>query len=346
MYTTANTLNDIMNDEEVMAHFTFMMPLEFLEVVPKEMRGLSLEEIQKKVKMPWGMPYVSEGIVDVANQIRKIKESDEFSFIQLWSAETPADYFPATDGEKTHVRLLKFHDSFKKNRKMALVVAGGAYSGVAVSNEGIETARVLEKAGYAVVVMNYRCAPNYYPIPQLDMALAIKQMRYLAAEYELMDDLMVVGFSAGGHLVASEACYHEEIEAALLKELEKDDKELFDRLKKLSVIPDEVVLAYPVINFISEQHEQSFTNLTGGDESLRDKLSIDLHVTKDYPKTFVWACDDDDLVPPSNASRMYDALKKVGVEAYYKSYPSGGHGCATGAGTSAEGWIDDMLECI
>ena len=120
MYTTANTLNDIMNDEEVMAHFTFMMPLEFLEVVPKEMRGLSLEEIQKKVKMSWGMPYVSEGIVDVANLIRNIEESDEFSFIQLWSAETPSDFFPATDGEKMHVGLLKFNNSFEKNRKMAV----------------------------------------------------------------------------------------------------------------------------------------------------------------------------------------------------------------------------------
>jgi acetyl esterase/lipase len=229
---------------------------------------------------------------------------------------------------------------------MALIVPGGAYSGVAVSNEGIETARVLEKAGYAVVVMNYRCAPNYYPKPQLDLALAIKQMRHLAAEYDLVDDLMVVGFSAGGHLVASEVCYHDEIEAALKNELERDDKQLFNQLEKFSALPDKVVLAYPVINFISEQHEQSFTNLTGGDESLREKLSIDLHVTGDYPKTFVWACDDDDLVPPSNASRMYEALKKSGAEAGYKAYPSGGHGCATGAGTSAERWIEDMIEFI
>jgi acetyl esterase/lipase len=173
--------------------------------------------------------------------------------------------------------------------------------------------------------------------------MAIKHMRALGAEYGLADDLMVVGYSAGGHLVASEACYYDEIEATLLSELEKDDKELFDRLKTFSARPDKVVLSYPVINFISEQHEESFVNLTGGDESLRDKLSIDLHVTKDYPKTFVWACDDDDLVPPSNASRMYEALKRAGAEAYYKAYPSGGHGCATGVGTSAEGWIKDML---
>lgn len=344
MYTTANSINDILSDEVVMSHFEYMMPLEFIEIVPKDLREISLEQVREKVKMPWGIPYISEDIVNVANRIHEIKESDAFSFIQLWSTETAADFFPATDGEKMHVGLLKYNDSFKKKSKMALIVPGGAYKEVAVSSEGLDTARALEKAGYAVAVMNYRCAPNYYPKPQLDLALAIKHMRYLATEYDLMDDLMVVGFSAGGHLVASEACYHDEVDTILLNELEKDDKELFSRLGKFSVKPDKVVLSYPVINFVSQQHEESFINLAGGDESLRDKLSIDLHVTGDYPKTFVWACDDDDLVPPSNASRMYEALKKVGAEVCYKAYPTGGHGCATGIGTSAERWIEEMIK--
>ncbi|MBP5304783.1 MAG: prolyl oligopeptidase family serine peptidase, partial [Lachnospiraceae bacterium] len=78
--------------------------------------------------------------------------------------------------------------------------------------------------------------------------------------------------------------------------------------------------------------------------SLRDKMSIDLHVTSEYPKTFVWACDDDDLVPPSNAWRKYEALKAAGVEAKLGTYPTGGHGCATGKGTSAEGWVEEMLD--
>ena len=50
MYTLNNTINDILKDEVVMAHFDFMMPVEFLEIVPKEMRDASLEEVIKKVK--------------------------------------------------------------------------------------------------------------------------------------------------------------------------------------------------------------------------------------------------------------------------------------------------------
>ena len=343
MYTIENSLNEIFNDEVVKEHFEYMMPMEFVEMVPKDLWDIPLIKVKEKVQMPWGLPYISEEIVAIANQIHELIDSDAYTFMQLWSKETPEGFFPVTDGEKMHLGLLKYNDSFKAGRKMALVVPGGAYSNVAISNEGLDTARALEKAGYAVVVMNYRCAPNHYPVPQLDLTLAIKRMRKFASEYDLQDDLMVVGYSAGGHLVASQAAYYDEIEKTLEEELAKNHSELLSDLEGFSAKPDKVVLCYPVISFVSEQHEDSFTNLTGGDETLRDKMSIELHVTKDYPKTFVWACDDDDLVPPSNASRMYEALQKAGVTACHKTYPTGGHGCATGVGTSAANWMEDMI---
>jgi acetyl esterase/lipase len=344
MYTTENTLNDIFRDDVVKAHFEYMMPLEFVEMVPEDLWDAPLKNVKDKVQMPWGVPYISEEMVAIANQIHEVIESDAFTFVQLWSTETPAGFFPNTDGEKMHLGLLKLNDSLKAGRKMALVVPGGAYINVAISNEGIDTARRLMEAGYAVVVMNYRCAPNRYPVPQMDLALAIKYMRSMADEYDLQDDLLVLGYSAGGHLVASEAAYYNEIEKVLIDELKKENEELLSRLGRFSARPDKVALAYPVISFVSEQHEDSFINLTGGDETLRDKLSIELHVTADYPKTFVWACDDDIVVPPSNAARMYEALKKSGVDVCHKTYPTGGHGCATGVGTSADGWINEMAD--
>ena len=160
-------------------------------------------------------------------------------------------------------------------------------------------------------------------------------MRYLASEFDFTDDLTVVGFSAGGHLVASQACYSDDYNNALMEELAKENEVLFDRFHKLSARPNNIALAYPVINFVSDQHEDSFINLTGGNEELCNRLSIDLHISDGYPKTFIWACDDDDLVPPSNAARMYHALKKAGVDTDYRAYPTGGHGIATGEGTSA-----------
>lgn len=343
MYTLDNTINDILRDQSVMAHFSYMMPLDFINMVPHDMRDLPIADLISKLKMPWGAPFVGDGIVDVSNQIHLILEGNDYSFIKLWSKDTPSDFFAATDGLQEHVALLKFNRSFKPGSKMALVVPGGAYMTVAISNEGMETAAVLEKAGYAVCVLNYRCTPNHYPIPQKDLTLAIKCMRYLAKKYDLVDDLLVVGFSAGGHLTASQACYHEEYDELVNEELEAAFPELFDIYKDFSARPDKVALSYPVISFEKEQHEDSFTNLTD-DESLRHKLSIELNVTEDYPKTFVWACDDDDLVPPSNARRLFEALDEAGADVKYCTYPTGGHGCATGAGTSAENWMQKMLE--
>ena len=344
MFTLDNSINDILADEIVKAHFSYMMPLDFIKIVPKDLRDLPISQVIDKVKMPWGVPFIGEGIVEVANNIHRIAESDDFSFIQLWSESTPDDFFGATDGKQEHVALLKFNNSFKENRKIALVVPGGAYMTVAISNEGMETAAVLDKAGYAVCVLNYRCIPNYYPTPQKDLTLAIKCMRYLAKQYNLKDDLLVVGFSAGGHLTASQACYHDDYNKLVNEELASSFPALYERYKDFSAKPDKVALSYPVISFVKEQHEDSFTALTGGDDSLRQSLSIELNVTKDYPKTFVWACDDDDLVPPSNAYRMYKSLEDAGIDVMYKSYPTGGHGCATGVGTSAEGWMDEMIK--
>lgn len=63
-----------------------------------------------------------------------------------------------------------------------------------------------------------------------------------------------------------------------------------------------------------------------------------------YPKTFVCACQDDELVPVSNAVRMGEALKTASVPHKLKIYPTGGHGCGTAEGTSAEPWMSEMLE--
>ncbi|QFJ53705.1 alpha/beta hydrolase [Pseudobutyrivibrio xylanivorans] len=343
MFTTENTINEILTDEFVKAHLSFLFPDDFLAIVPDDMRDAPVKILAEKLKMPWGIPYLSQDLVDSANMIHEFMESDAYEFVQLWDISTDKDYFPVADGTKDSVCLLKYKDTFNAGKHMALVVPGGAYFNVAVGGEGTLTAQELAKAGYAVAILNYRVAPNRYPEPQKDLALAIKTMRYFGNEAGLKDDLLVIGYSAGGHLVASESCYPKEIDELLLEDLNKNHPMVYEKIKDFSVKADKVCLSYPVINCISDNHEDSFVNLTGRDESLRNKLSIDMNVTSEYPKTFVWACDDDDLVPPSNAKRMYEALLAAGVQAKLATYPTGGHGCATAEGTSAEGWLCEML---
>lgn len=344
MYTTNNTINELLADKLVQKDFEYMMPMFFLTLVPEDMRDLPIIELREKVTMPWGTPYFANEIVAVANQLYELRNQEEYQFIQLWEEVTPDGYVPRINGTKEGVGLLLFKKSFQANRPVALVLPGGAYETVSVSHEGFLTAKALEKAGYAVAVLNYRCNPNRYPNPQKDLALAIKRMRYIMKETGVAEDLLVMGFSAGGHLVASETCYANEIDELLMQELQESSSALYQKLDGISAKADKVCLSYPVISMKAETHEQSMMNLTEGDTALCDKLSIDEHVDADYPKTFLWVCEDDATVPFSNTVRMSEALKKAGVDSKCIIYPTGDHGIATAVGTSAEGWVDELVD--
>ena len=52
--------------------------------------------------------------------------------------------------------------------------------------------------------------PNLYPLPQMDLAMAVMHIRLHAAEYGIdPEKVIVLGASAGGHLCASEAFLHD-----------------------------------------------------------------------------------------------------------------------------------------
>ncbi|MFC3927718.1 alpha/beta hydrolase [Streptococcus caprae] len=345
MFTLEHSVNDILANNIIMSHFEYLMPVFFLELVPEELRHLPLKEVRHQVIMPWGVPYVADDVIEGANQLINLsQDSENYEFIKVWSEETPEDYFPASDGARDGVGLLLIKQSFKPGRKLALICPGGGYSAVSMLNEGIHTAKILVEKEYAVAILNYRCSPNRYPLPQEDLALAIKRLKLLARERGVTSELLTIGFSAGGHLVASESCYHKEIEESLQKKLDKEFPGLAENLRDISAKSDMTCLSYPVISFLSEHHEDSFINLTGNDEILREKLSIEKNVTADFPKTFVWACQDDQLVLASNAERMYQALQRISVDVSYRLYPTGGHGIATAEGTSAEGWLNELVE--
>ena len=174
--------------------------------------------------------------------------------------------------------------------------------------------------------------------------LAIKFVRANAERIGVDPDrVLAMGSSAGGHLCASTAMLSRDLEDGLNAETEKQNLPDAAALRAQSGRPDALCLNYPVISFLSETHEPSFQALTGGDESLREKLSVEQHIPADYPKTFVWTCLDDSLVPASNTARMGAALALAGIDNRCILFPQGEHGCSLGVGTSAEGWIEQMV---
>ena len=346
-FTKQNSIQDILDAPIISDHISFFFPTDMLDFVPKEMWTSTLEEVGKTVQMPWGLPFGVDDFILAANIIQEIfSHSNRYEFDPLWG-EAGKGYLPDYDtNKKEAVCLMSMQQEISEQKMPAvIIVPGGGYRMLSRDGEGYSIAVKLKEAGYRAFILNYRVAPNQYPEPQKDLALAVKYVRANSERYGVDPNrLMVMGFSAGGHLCASFAAHHEEIEKALMEDLQRNHRALYEKYRGIDVRPDMVCLSYPVISFVSEAHEDSFQALTGGDESLREKLSIELQADGSYPKTFVWACQDDDLVPASNAARMAETLKAAGVPCKLKIYPTGGHGCGTAKGTSAESWMNEMLE--
>ena len=336
-FTPENSLAEIMKEAGPVMHLFFADSL--IAFIPEELRKVPLKEWADSFMMPWGMPFPAEDFVSDANLVA---EGEKYwDLVPLWAGSE--DYtIDSNDIHSSALMILK--DQPKEVRPAVIVCPGGGYENLAFSAEGVKTAQRLIKGGLKAFILNYRFHPNRYPDPQTDLAMAILHVRANADLYGIdPDNLMILGYSAGGHLCASTAALREEIRENLMKVMEERRPDLAEKYRDISVRPDKVCLCYPVISFLSEQHEPSFQALTGGDENQREHLSIEKQVDPDYPTTFVWTCADDSLVPPSNAVRMGKALEEKGIPSMLKVYPQGEHGCSLGEGTSAAGWVDEML---
>ncbi|HJC91563.1 MAG TPA: alpha/beta hydrolase [Candidatus Mediterraneibacter excrementigallinarum] len=353
-FTTNNTLNEILDslsDVRTKAYFNLGMPLEFIDLVPDKLRNCSLAEIKEQFIMPWGLPYPAEDVARTANFAEDMVAQKKYGIIPLWEEEQGEFVPDPMENGKKSVFLLTLHKEknydkieMQEKRPAVIICPGGGYETLSFIGEGISMAEKFEASGYFPFILRYRVSPVHYPEPQKDLALAIKYVRANAERYHIAPDrLMLMGSSAGGHLCASMTALYAETEEALLSDLERSVPHLAEKYWGISIRPDRLCLNYPVISFEKEAHEGSFQALTGGDEKLRGKLSVEKHISKDFSKTFVWACEDDQLVSVSNTKRMGEALARQKIPYAVKIYPTGGHGCGLALGTSAEGWFDEMI---
>lgn len=209
------------------------------------------------------------------------------------------------------------HDVPKK--PIVLIAPGGGY-GFVSKREGDPIAInfllknfVTAKLIYTVKVSEEQ---NYkYPIPQLEMLASVDFLRKHADEFNIdMNRLVLIGFSAGGHLVGSFSYKYAELAGFL------------DIKRENLIKPKAVVLCYPVITFGKLTHNETKRRLTNNDATLFDELSIEKNVKRDYPATFIWTTKDDNCVPYENTVLMDEALNKAGVTHKTIIYNHGCHG--------------------
>lgn len=213
-----------------------------------------------------------------------------------------------------------------KRHPLAVIVPGGGYGMVCSFIEGAPIARKLNELGVSAFIVYYRVRKKArYPAPQEDLARAVREILAKADEYQLDTTAYSIwGSSAGGHLTASFGT-------------ENMGYSRF-RLPK----PGALILIYPVISLRKElTHMGTHNNLLGKHATFAQErfASVDEHVTKSYPPTYLWCGDADATVSPENTRHMASALEKAGVLYECEIFPGVDHGIGPGTGTAAEGWI-------
>lgn len=205
------------------------------------------------------------------------------------------------------------HVPFK--RPAVLICPGGGYERTSPREAECVALRYVAM-GYQAFVLYYSCAPDIWPTALMEVATAISTIRSNAKAWHLdPDQIIVTGFSAGGHLAASIGCFWncEFVYGPL-------------ELTKEQIKPNGNILCYPVITAGEYAHRGSFDNLCDGDEELLKLTSLEYHVTKDNPPTFMWHTYTDTAVPVENTLLYLSALRKAGVSAEVHIYPKGPHG--------------------
>ena len=217
-----------------------------------------------------------------------------------------------------------------KTHPVAFLVPGGGYYMVSSFIEGVPIAKKLNALGISSVIVYYRLKKKaLYPAPVEDLARAIREVLSKADEYHIDPKRYSIwGASAGAHLAAAFGT--------------KNMGYPLYRLPK----PTALVLAYPVISMTKELgHKQSHDFFVGKDATPEQEAfaSIEQHVDADYPATYLWCSDDDNVVKPDNTRRMIAALEAAGVPHRDKIYHGVMHGAGPATGTAAEGWVNDAV---
>jgi len=200
-----------------------------------------------------------------------------------------------------------------------LIVPGGGYARVVIDKEGFESARWFAEHGFDCAVLRYRLpADGWRAGADAPVHDALRALRLLRARHdEAPGRFGVIGFSAGGHLVAR-----------LITEPTLDYAHVDDR-DALAARPDFAVLMYPVIATTGvAAHAGSARQLVaaGIPAAQLERLSPQLHVNARTPPTLLVHAADDDAVPVENSILMWQALRKAGVRSELHVFDRGGHG--------------------
>lgn len=223
----------------------------------------------------------------------------------------------------------------KANGTAVVICPGGGYVHLAMTHEGYDVAKQLNKAGVTCFVLKYRLPSDQIMIkkeigPLQDAQRAIQIVREGADRWHLKKDKIgIIGFSAGGHL-ASTAGTHFQVR-------------VIDNNEGTSLRPDFMILGYPVISFSDSLAHMGSRNYLVGKEASPDLIRLysnELQVTAQTPPTFLVHAKDDKTVKVENSLVFKQKLDSLQIPSEIYLYEKGGHGFGLNNSTSDVKWMD------
>ena len=187
-----------------------------------------------------------------------------------------------------------------------VVFPGGGYSVLAIDLEGTEACDWLTSTGITCVLLKYR-VPCVKTGAYRDCRTALEDaqrtmglVRLHAAQWHIdPHKIGVLGFSAGGHMVA-----------AISTHFDKRLYPIVDSADRESCRPDFAIALYPG-HLADPAHGFA--------------LNPGIKVTSRTPPTLLIQAEDDPVDPVENSLVYYSALRKAGVLAEMHVYVKGGH---------------------
>ncbi len=220
---------------------------------------------------------------------------------------------PWLSDERVSVPTMTVYAPKGKNTGAAVIVfPGGGYQILAMDLEGTEVCDWLTSRGITCVLLKYRVPgsaklPKSGAYPQAAQALddaqrTISLTRQHAMEWHIDPRRIgVIGFSAGGHLVAATSVH---FERRVYKRVDATDD--------VSCRPDFAIAIYP-------------GHLAVDENSFALQRDIETHLSKQTPPTFILQNEDDNVDGVQQALSYYIGLKKAGVPVEMHLYAQGGH---------------------
>ena len=328
MFTTHNTLNELLNHKDMRAWIHVLHREDLLDLITE--KDLPLEESTAHIESNAVTgKRLRDSLVETANLVLELQAGERRCLkLHTWTDWVPEETTDLSGDNAAFLITARKTDN--ENRPIMLIVPGGGYDHVSPRNEGTPTLELAEKHGYASFMLTYSVAPLSYPSPQIDLLSAIRFIKTHAQEFHADPRRVALfGFSAGGHLCASSTHLYQELGFADAR-------------------PDVLGLGYPVVSFDpSIAHEHSVKMLLKEPtEEMRKKLSVERMINEHTIPTFLWTCKTDRSVNPQNTIVLEEALRAHQVPHECHIYPDGRHGMGLGTGTSAEGWIDAFFKFL